>query len=80
MQNSEIDILQEVLSVLNIKNYSVLIAVSPYLYNYLSNSAKRISTEDNDDDNNKINYFCSCSIFVDKTLKNYEYKIVRKEI
>lgn len=78
MQNSEIDILQEVLSVLNIKNYSVLIAVSSYLYDYLSNSVKRISTEDND--NNKINYFCSCQIFVDKTLKNYEYKIVRKEI
>lgn len=78
MQNNEIDSLQEILARLNTKNYSVSIAVSPYLYDYISNSIKNISIKDSY--NNKINYFCSCQIFIDKTLINYEYKIIRKEI
>ena len=78
MQNNEIDILEEILTRLNTKNYSVFFAVSPYLYNYISNSIKDIAIHDNY--NNKINYFCNCQIFIDKTLKNYEYKIIRKEI
>lgn len=79
MQNNEIDILKEILTRLNTtKNYSVSFAVSPYLYNYISNSIKDIVKHDNY--NNKINYFYSCQIFMDKTLKNYEYKIIRKEI
>lgn len=80
MQNNEIDNLQEILALarLSAKNYFVAIAVSPYLYNYISNSIKNIDVQDNYI--NKINYFCGCQIFIDKTLKNYEYKIVRKEI
>ena len=78
MQNNEIDILEEILTRLNTKNYSFSFAVSPYLYNYISNSTKDIAIHDNY--NNKINYFCNCQIFIDKTLKNYEYKIIRKEI
>lgn len=80
MQNNEINNLQEILALarLSAKNYSVLIAVSPYLYDYLSSSIKNIDIQNNSI--NKINYFCNCQIFIDKTLKNYEYKIVRKEI
>ena len=54
MQNNEIDILKEILTRLNTKNYSVSFAVSPYLYNYISNSIKDIAIHDNY--NNKMGF------------------------
>lgn len=76
MRNNGIDNLQEILTKLSIKNYSISIVVSPYLYNYISKSVKDITIQNN----YNFNYFCNCQIFIDRALKDYEYKIIRKKI
>lgn len=77
MQNSEMDSLQDVLAILNNhNNYTTYIEVSPALYVYLRQQAQSI---------NKFNIdiypetLYGCEIFVNSELKNYDYKIIRKE-
>ena len=77
MLNSELDSLQGVLTILNnYNNYTTYIEVSPALYVYLRRQAQSIN-------NFNIDVYpetlYGCKIFVNNELKNYEYRLTRKE-
>ena len=77
MLNSEIDSLQDVLAILNnYNNYTTYIEVSPALYVYLRQQVQSINNF-NIDAYPETLY--GCKVFVNSELKNYEYRIIRKE-
>ena len=77
MLNSEIDSLQDVLAILNnYNNYTTYIEVSPALYVYLRQQVQSINNF-NIDAYPETLY--GCEVFVNNELKNYEYRITRKE-
>ena len=77
MLNSEIDSLQDVLAILNnYNNYTTYIEVSPALYIYLRQQVQSINNFNIDAYPEKL---CGCKVFVNSELKNYEYRIIRKE-
>lgn len=77
MLNSEIDSLQDVLAILNnYNNYTTYIEVSPALYVYLRQQVQSINNFNIDAYPETL---CGCKVFVNSELKNYEYRIIRKE-
>ena len=77
MQNNEMNSLQNVLAILNNhNNYTTYIEVSPALYVYLRQQVQSI---------NNFNIagcpetLYGCKVFVNSELKNYDYRIIRKE-
>ena len=77
MPNSEMDSLQEILAILkNYNNYTTYIEISPALYVYLRQQVQSIN-------NFNIDVYpetlYGCKVFVNSELKNYEYRITRKE-
>ena len=77
MQNNEIDSLQDVLAILNnYNNYTTYIEVSPALYVYLRQQVQSINNFNIDAYPETL---CGCKVFVNSELKNYKYRIIRKE-
>lgn len=77
MLNSEMDSLQDVLAILNnYNNYITYIEVSPILYAFLK---KEVQLINNFNTNTCHETLYGCKIVVNNELKNYEYKIIRKE-
>lgn len=77
MLNSEIDSLQDVLVILNnYNNYTTYIEVSPALYIYLRQQVQSINNFNIDVYPETLH---GCKVFVNSELKNYEYRIIRKE-
>ena len=77
MPNSEIDSLQDVLAILNnYNNYTTYIEVSPALYVYIKQQVQSINNF-NIDAYPETLY--GCEVFVNSELKNYEYRIIRKD-
>lgn len=77
MLNNEMDSLKDVLAILNnYNNYTTYIEVSFNLYIYLRQQAQLIKNS-NIDIYPKT--FYGCEIFVNSELKNYDYRITRKE-
>ena len=74
MPNNE---LQDVLATLKFyPNYTTYIEISPILYNFLKQKAQEVS-KFNIDTYPETLY--GCPVFVNNELKNYEYRITRKE-
>ena len=77
MLNREIDSLQDVLTILNnYNNYITYIEVSPALYIYLRQQVQSINNFNIDAYPETLH---GCKVFVNSELKNYEYRIIRKE-
>lgn len=74
MPNSE---LQDVLATLKTyPNYTTYIEISPILYNFFKQKAQEISNFNIDTCPETL---YGCPVFVNNELKNYEYRITRKE-
>lgn len=77
MLNSDLDIIQDIVAICNnFDNYTTYIEVSPALYVYLRQQAQSINNF-NIDAYPETLY--GCQVFVNSELKNYDYRITRKE-
>ena len=78
MINSELNSLEEVITILkNYNNYTTYIEVSPDLYTYLRLQCKTVAPIFDKDAYPETLF--GCRIFLNPELKNFEYRITRKE-
>lgn len=79
MLNSDLDTIQDIAAICNnFDNYTTYIEVSPLLYMYLQNYYENANSI-YDNNNNELQSLYGCRVFVNSELKNYDYRITRKE-
>ena len=82
MLNNELDSLQDIIALMKRFDYTVYIEVSPFLYLYLKQRAQSIKDFYIDATFDMKVYpetFYGCEIFVNSSLKGFEYRLTRKE-
>lgn len=80
MPNSSLDTIRKIVAICdNFDNYTTYIEISPLLYMYLQSYYEDTNLIYNNNNNNELQSLYGCQAFVNSELKNYDYRITRKE-